>query len=433
MLLFFYSLIFRMILPFILVRLWWQGRKTPGTNARWKQRVGFVPVSPEPVLWVHAVSVGETIAAAPLVEAIKARRPDLPVMMTAMTTTGQTRARALFGDNITYAYSPYDTPGSVRRFVKRARPQALVVMETELWPNMIFHAAIMGTPVFLINARLSERSAKGYLRVESLVHALLGKLDWIAAQAAEDATRFQRLGAPPENISVTGSVKFDVRVTPEVREQAHALRQQLGADRQVWIAASTHEGEDAQVLDAHRRLLSRYPNALLILVPRHPERFNTVATLVGGRGFSLARRANDSRRAASTDSVLQASQVYLADTMGELLMLYGAADMAFVGGSLIERGGHNPLEPAAWALPIFSGPHVFNFADIFQRLDDGQALATVSGSESLSVKLAMLFADGPKRISSGNNALAVVEANRGALERVTTGILQKLEQASRDT
>ncbi|BES69919.1 lipid IV(A) 3-deoxy-D-manno-octulosonic acid transferase [Marinobacter nanhaiticus D15-8W] len=414
-----YSFVFRLILPFLLIRLWWIGRRSPELLAHWQDRLGLIPDTGKPVIWVHAVSVGETIAAAPLVKALLARRPHANILMTAMTATGRARAKALFGDAVTYAYSPYDSPGSVRRFLKRAHPQALVVMETELWPNMISRTAAAGVPIFLINARLSERSARGYQRVSGLVRSLLGKLNWIAAQADSDARRFVAIGAAEDQVSVTGSIKFDVDVTDALRADARALRSQLGRERRVWIAASTHEGEDQQILDAHSDILQKHPDALLILVPRHPERFDDVAALVRQQGLSMLRR--------SADKASDASQVYLGDTMGELMMLYGVADLAFVGGSLIERGGHNPLEPAAWAMPVATGPHVFNFADIYERLDRGGGVVKALDASTLAAAVNQCFDDPERAGTLGRNALAVVDANRGALERVVDGILQKLD------
>ncbi len=419
MLHFFYSLFFRLALPFVLLRLWWQGRQSPETWLHWQQRLGYVAPSPEPVIWVHAVSVGETIAAAPLVKELLRRNPSVPILMTAMTTTGSERAKAMFGDQVQYAFSPYDTPGSVKRFVDRINPRALVIMETELWPNMIALTCSRNVPIFLINARLSSHSARGYQRVWSLVKPLLGSISWIAAQADEDARRFLKIGAKPETMSVTGSIKFDVAITPSLRAEAALLRQGLGdASRPIWIAASTHDGEDEQILDAHQKLLACHPTTLLILVPRHPDRFNEVADLVTSRGLSLGRRSLGD--AGST------AQVYLGDTMGELLMFYGVSDAAFVGGSLIERGGHNPLEPAAWGIPVISGPHVFNFETIYQRLNAGNALRITHNSGELADYVSQLIQDRPAARRAGTNALKVVNDNRGALDKVVTGIIERV-------
>ncbi len=423
MLQFFYSLFFRIALPLVLLRLWWIGRSNPEAFVRWRERLGYVEASEEPVIWVHAVSVGETIAAAPLVNALLRRNPDIPILMTAMTPTGSARARALFGDRVRYAFSPYDTPGAVRRFVDRVRPRALVIMETELWPNMIALSKQRDVPIFLINARLSARSARGYERVASLVRPLLCSINWIAAQADEDAGRFLRIGAKPESVSVTGSIKFDVEISDEVRSASTSLRRQLGADRPVWIAASTHEGEDRQILEAHQQIMSEHPDTLLVIVPRHPERFDDVARLADSMGLAVQRR---SARNGAVENSGSSCQVYLGDTMGELLMLYGACDIAFVGGSLIERGGHNPLEPAAWGMPVLSGPHIFNFETIYNRLDAGKGLYITLSSDALASCVSQLVSDKAAADQVGRNALAVVNANRGALEKVVDGIVERV-------
>jgi 3-deoxy-D-manno-octulosonic-acid transferase len=413
-----YSLLFRLALPFVLLQLWWSGRGNQGLRNHWRQRLGYLQAPPQPVIWVHAVSVGETIAAAPLVNALLARYPEQAILMTAMTATGAARARALFGGRVQVAFSPYDTPGAVRRFLDRARPVALVILETELWPNMVALTRARGIPVMLVNARLSERSARGYRRIGGLVRPMLASLDWIAAQAEEDARRFVEIGAAPESVTVTGSIKFDVDIALDLRLAAASLRTALGATRPVWIAASTHDGEDNQILAAHRAVLARYPEALLILVPRHPERFSQVADEVTAAGLRLARR--------SAGEEGRAVQVYLADTMGELLLLYGAADLAFVGGSLIERGGHNPLEPAAWALPVITGPQVFNFEVIYDALEAGNGLLRVTDSVSLARAVLSLLADPQLRRQTGRNALAIVAANRGVLENVLAGLMARL-------
>ncbi|WP_372972825.1 lipid IV(A) 3-deoxy-D-manno-octulosonic acid transferase [Marinobacter sp.] len=412
-----YSTCYRLLLPLALAYLWWSTRRNGAGSQGWQQRLGLVPIMSEPVIWVHAVSVGETIAAAPLVKALLERRPDVPILVTAMTATGAAQALTLFGDRVQYAYAPFDTPGSVRRFLKRVRPRALVIMETELWPNMIREVNERRCPVFLINARLSARSARGYQRFGEWVRGLVRQIDWIAAQADEDAARFREIGARGEAISVTGSIKFDVSITDAVRQQATELRKAFGG-RPVWIAASTHEGEDEQLLDAHARVLQDCPEALLTIVPRHPQRFDAVAEMTRKRGFSVARR--------SEGQAPTAAQVYLGDTMGELMVMFGAADIAFVGGSLIERGGHNPLEPAAWGLPVITGPHVFNFETVYRQLDEGQGLVRVGDSSALGDAVTGLFSHPGEAAALGNAALTVVEANRGALNQVVEGILERL-------
>ena len=413
-----YSLLFRLALPFVLLQLWWSGRGNPGLRSHWRQRLGYLQAPPQPVIWVHAVSVGETIAAAPLVNALLRHYPEQPILMTAMTATGATRARALFGERVHVAFSPYDTPGAVSRFLDRARPVALVILETELWPNMVCLTRARDIPVMLVNARLSERSARGYRRIGGLVRPMLASLDWIAAQAEDDARRFISIGAAPRTVTVTGSIKFDVEIDSALRLAAASLRTTLGATRPIWIAASTHDGEDSQVLAAHRAVLAQHPEALLILVPRHPERFAQVAAEVTAAGFRLARR--------SAGEEALAAEVYLGDTMGELLLLYGAADLAFVAGSLIERGGHNPLEPAAWALPVVTGPQVFNFEVIYDALQAGNGLVRVADDDGLARAVLSLLADSQLRQQTGRNALAIVAANRGVLESVLAGLVARL-------
>lgn len=413
MALFFYSLLTSLAMPVMLLWIWWQGRKEPQLARNWRERLGYAVPSAQPVIWLHAASVGETIAAAPVVRALRQRYPDQAILVTAMTLTGSERARALFGDSVAYAYVPYDYPVAVARFLRRARPRALIIMETELWPNIIARTHAAGVPVIVANARLSEKSAAGYKKFRWFSRKLFSQLDWIAAQAEPDARRFVEVGARADAVSVTGSIKFDVSVSAGIRSQSRALRARLGPPgRSVWIAASTHEGEDAQLLAAHRQLLQTLPDLLLILVPRHPERFQGVARLVREEGFGLARRSRQETE----------GNVYLADTMGELLMLYGVADVAFIGGSLVPRGGHNPLEAAAWGIPVMTGPHVFNFFDIYQRLDRGDALVRVDSHSELAAQLRELLLNESRRALLGRNAESVLTANQGALERLMTGI-----------
>ncbi|GGC83265.1 lipid IV(A) 3-deoxy-D-manno-octulosonic acid transferase [Marinobacter halophilus] len=417
MLQFIYSQLIRLALPFILIRLWWQGRKAPALRQDWQHRLGIIPEISGPVIWVHAVSVGETIAAGPLVRRLLARDLGATILMTAMTDTGLAQARKMFGDRVTYAYAPYDTPGSIRRFLGRINPRILVILETEIWPNMIRQCRRRRVPVFLINARLSERSARGYERVRGLAGPVMNSISWVAAQAERDAERFRRIGVAASHVEVTGSVKFDVDIPEDVQVASDAFRQTLSA-RPVWIAGSTHAGEDEQLLLAHQGILESHPRALLIVVPRHPDRFDAVAAMAEDQGFVLARRSLGQDPAAA--------QVYLGDTMGELMMLYGVSDLAFVGGSLIERGGHNPLEPAAWGIPVFSGPHIFNFETIFERLLADGGVQLVRGKEDVVREVSRLFADPGECKAYGERALAVVNKNRGALDRVVDGIIERL-------
>jgi 3-deoxy-D-manno-octulosonic-acid transferase len=290
-------------------------------------------------------------------------------------------------------------------------------METEIWPNMIRQSRARRVPVLLINARLSERSARGYERIRALAVPIMRSINWVAAQAEKDAERFRKIGVAPGKVAVTGSVKFDVDIPDDVRAAAMALRQEL-AGRPVWIAGSTHGSENDQLLAAHGKVLAEHPQALLILVPRHPDSFGSVAEKAAREGLTLARRS------AGEDPCH--AQVYLGDTMGELMMLYGASDLAFVGGSLIARGGHNPLEPAGWGIPVFSGPQIFNFETIYQCLLEGRGVKLVADAVDLAAHVASLFSDEQEREAIGRRALEVVNRNRGALDKVVDGIVKRV-------
>ncbi|MDI6936409.1 lipid IV(A) 3-deoxy-D-manno-octulosonic acid transferase, partial [Serratia sp. Se-PFBMAAmG] len=340
----------------------------------------------------------------------------LPITVTTMTPTGSERAQSAFGKDVHHVYLPYDLPGSINRFLDTVNPRLVIIMETELWPNIIRILHQRQIPLVIANARLSERSAKGYKKLGGFMRDLLQRITLIAAQNNEDAERFLSLGLKRSHLAVTGSLKFDISVTPELAAKAVTLRRQWASRRQVWIATSTHEGEEAIILDAHRRLLNQFPDLLLILVPRHPERFKDACDLAQKRGFSFTLRS-------SGEIPSSATQVVIGDTMGELMMLYGIADIAFVGGSLVERGGHNPLEPAAHAIPVLMGPHNWNFKDICAKLQQAEGLITVTDVVSLEKEVANLLKDDDYRRYYGRHAVEVLHQNQGALQR----LLQLLE------
>ncbi|WP_250656611.1 lipid IV(A) 3-deoxy-D-manno-octulosonic acid transferase [Alkalimarinus coralli] len=407
-----YSLLFYLITPFILLRLLYRAWKAPAYAARWKERFAFFNVrSLNRPIWVHAVSVGETIAAAPMVKLLQQRYPERDIVVTTMTPTGSERVKALFGDTVFHVYAPYDMPGTVKRFLKKIKPEMLIIMETELWPNIVHYTALSGAPVVLANARLSERSARGYQKVRYIAQPMLQKLSRIVAQNEADAERFKRSGATEDSVVVSGSIKFDFTLDETLIDKGAELRCQWGCERPVWVAASTHHGEDSPVLEAHQKLLARRPNALLIIVPRHPERFKNVYQLCCQAGLKTARRSLG-------ESLDETVQVLLGDTMGELMLFYASAEVAFVGGSLIESGGHNPLEPAALKMPVIMGPHVFNFEPICHQLSDAGGLKFVGSSELLAERVAEFFDDETYRKEVGLAANSVVEANRGALSRL---------------
>jgi len=412
-----YTLLFHLGLPLVFLRLLWRAWRAPAYSRRIGERfaIGLPPFKPGGI-WVHAVSVGESIAAAPMIRELMRRYPELPMTVTCMTPTGSERIRALFGDSVQHCYLPYDLPWAAARFLMRVRPQLAVVMETELWPNHIHQCAVRGIPMALANARLSERSTRGYARFARLTAPMLAELSFIAVQTAAEAERFCRLGARPECVEVTGSIKFDISIDPALPEAATALRNHWGAaGRPIWIAASTHAGEDDILLAAHRQLLAAHPDALLILVPRHPERFGAVYELCRKQNFSAVRRSLDESPETTT-------QVLLGDTMGELLFLYALSDVAFVGGSLVPTGGHNLLEPAALGKPVLTGPHLFNFLDIAAQLRDAGALCEITSASELAAAIEALWND-PERAERMRSAgFSVLHNNQGALARLLAGL-----------
>lgn len=421
----FYSLLFYLALPIITLRLFWRARKAPAYKKRIAERFAFklTAIKPEGV-WIHAVSVGESIAAAPMINALLELHPELPITVTCMTPTGSERIRALFADRVQHCYMPYDAPCIAKRFLKKIKPKLAIIMETELWPNHIYYCNNYGIPIVLANARLSERSAKGYGRFPRLSGPMLASLNWIAVQTQTEANRFIELGAKPDHVSVIGSIKFDINIARDLIKKASELRQKWqSVNRPTWIAASTHAGEDEVVLEAHRQLLAQHKDALLILVPRHPERFHDVYELASGY-FETIKRSEQTLVTSTT-------QVVLGDTMGELLFLYALADIAFVGGSLVNTGGHNVLEPVALHKPVICGPHLFNFKEITNQLMAEDALVVVNNSQELFLQLKKLIekpAVAEQMIQGGNH---IMQANQGALQRLIAGIDKELRAVTK--
>ncbi|MGH8379591.1 lipid IV(A) 3-deoxy-D-manno-octulosonic acid transferase [Pseudomonas sp.] len=413
-----YTLLFHLGLPLIALRLFLRSRKAPAYAQRIGERFAMnLPAMRKGGIWVHAVSVGESIAAAPMIRALLQAYPQLPITITCMTPTGSERVRAMFADEprIQHCYLPYDLPWAAGRFLDHVQPKLAVIMETELWPNHLHQCAKRGIAVALANARLSERSARGYARFAGLTRPMLAEMSLIAVQTEAEAERFRQLGARTECVEVTGSIKFDLRIDEQLLPRARALREQWQASqRPVWIAASTHEGEDQVILAAHRQLLEHHADALLILVPRHPERFNAV--------FELCSAQFPSIRRSSAEPVGSETAVLLGDTMGELLFLYGLADIAFVGGSLVPNGGHNLLEPAALSLPVISGPHLFNFLEIAAMLRDAGALQEVDDVQGLAAEIRRLIELPQDARRMGEAGRAVMKANQGALQRLLDGL-----------
>ena len=423
-----YSVLLYLLMPLVLLHLAWRGFAEHGYWRRVHQRFGFAPRRPQGVaVWVHAVSVGESLAALPLIRALLERYPAQSVLVTTTTPSGAERVRAAFGDTVVHAYLPYDLPGSVHRFLERVKPRRAIVMETELWPNLFAGLARRRVPIVIANARLSPRSFGRYRRVRGLVAQTLAQCAAIAAQSDADAARFRELGAEPARVHVLGNLKFDLEMPEDLVAAGRALRQRWGPARPVWIAASTHEGEEEAALRAHRILLARYREAVLILVPRHPQRFDSVARLAEGSGLRVVRRSalrlpvvpkGQPVPAVADPPELQRVQVLVGDSMGELPLYFGAADVAFVGGSLVEVGGHNVLEPAALGLPVVFGPYMFNFEQARALLLEHKAARQIDGLLRLEPAVSALLHDPAAREAMGKAGRAALQANRGALQRL---------------
>ena len=406
-----YSLLLYLLVPFVILRLLWRSLRAPAYRRRWAERFGFFSRLPvDGVVWVHAVSVGEVQAALPLIAWLRQDR-QVAVLVTTTTVTGSERVRQQLADQVFHVYSPYDLPGSVRRFLRRARPSAVIVMETEIWPNLFHRCRAAGIPLILANARLSAPSAQGYRRVRGLTWSTLRNVTELAAQARPDADRFISLGMDAQHVHVTGNIKFDVQLPAELHTRAEQLRREWGEKRPVWVAASTHAGEEELILSAFDMVRRRLPQALLVLVPRHPERFDKVAELCQRRGYGVARRS----ARAEVDAEVT---VFLGDTMGELPLFYAGADVAFVGGSLVPTGGHNVLEPAALGVPIVVGPHTFNFLEITRALighGGGERVETVT---ELATVVVRLLENAKLRDATGSCGRELVERNRGAMAKL---------------
>lgn len=404
-----YTAIFYSIFPLVLLHLIWRGRRSPAYLARWRERFGFFTPSIAPGgIWVHAVSVGETMTVLPLVRMLKSRYPAMPIIFTTTTPTGSDRVKQALGDLVFHVYVPYDLPGMVKRFLNRTKPSLILVMETEIWPNIFYECNRRDIPIILANARLSPRSFSRYGRFPKITQATMEKITVIAAQSNDDAQRFIALGAYRKRVRVTGNMKFDINIPEELLQKSLDLRVSLGDSRPVWIAASTHAGEDEIVLKVFKQLRPEFPHLLLIVVPRHPERFDEVTALCKTSGFTVQRR--------STPESTGAPDIYIGDTMGELLLLYGAADVAFVGGSLIPHGGQNLLEPAALGLPVVFGQYITNFQDIGRMLLEVQAAIRVDQADDLYGVVASLLKDPELRNNMGQRAKQLVQANRGAIK-----------------
>ena len=418
-----YTLVWWAALPWLPLRLWWRGRREPTYRSFIGERFGRYAKTARTgggdVLWIHAVSLGETRAVAPLIERLRREAPQWTILLTHMTATGRDAGRALFGDHVVQAWLPYDLPFAVRRFLAHFRPRAGVLVETELWPNLVAAAQRMDVPLLLINARLSQRSARGYARIASVARPLIDALSGVAAQTPLDAARLASLGA--RDVVVTGNLKFDVQVPATMRERGRELRDRFGRGRPILLLASTRAGEEALLLDALVRA-SLPERALVVVVPRHPQRFDDVAALLRRRGLAFVRRSADTAVPAEVS-------VVLGDSMGEMFAYYLAADVAFVGGSLLPFGGQNLIEPISAGVPTLIGPHTFNFAQAAEAAVASGAAGRVRDADELFAVARGLLSDASSRERMRANADAFVAAHRGALERLYAWLAPRLPAA----
>jgi len=412
-----YTLLIYCAVPFAYALVLWRGLRNRGYWQGLGERFGWGgATSSTGTVWLHAVSLGEMSAAAPLIRALRSRYPQIPMVVTTATPTGRARARALFGDTLNVRFLPYDTPGAVRRFLARVRPRLAIIVETELWPNLFGACERAGVPLVLASARLSAKSVSRYGRLGNLFREIFSASSLVAAQTREDAERFIAIGAKSARTHVIGNIKFDMELGPGVLDHGRELRASFGSERPTWIAGSTHAGEEEQVLAAHLLLQTQVPGALLLLVPRHPDRFQAVADLLERRGIKFARRSGGVAPGGAAPGVDM--QVLLVDTVGELAALYASADVAFVGGSLVPIGGHNLLEPAALGLAVLTGPYNSNGEDVAQLLLRQGAALQVADAAALAAALRLLFADLDLRQRMGGIARHIVESNRGSVARL---------------
>ncbi len=417
-----YNLLQATISPFVLLWLTMAKKDALLSRQRWYQYLGLGRRNNQPCLWVHAVSLGEVIAAAPLIKKLQEQAPHINMLVTTLSNTGAVQVSKALGNSVEHRFIPLDTPWTVNNFLHRTNPQLLMIMETELWPNLLAQTHRQGIPIVLSNARLSSRSATRYAKFQQTSKWLVSHLDKVLAQHQDDSERFLGLGVSKDKLVVTGSIKFDISLDQTQAEQGYKLKKQLN-DRPVLLAASTHSGEEEKLLAAFKEITRQIPEALLILVPRHPERFNQVAELVRQGQFTLARRSHD-------QSVSNKTQVYLGDSMGEMMTYIAMCDLVFMGGSLVPIGGHNVLEPAALGKPCIIGPNFFNFKEITNQLQRQGHTQVVDDEAQLTSKAITLLQDKHQMRQAGESGRSVVEANRGALDKSIAELLPYLDKLS---
>lgn len=417
-----YTTFYYLAIPFILVRLLWRSRHSAGYRKRWSERFGFIkPVLSAKNIWVHAVSVGETIAAIPLIKALLQQYSDYTITVTTTTPTGSELVIKHFGKQVNHVYSPFDTPTSVMRFLNRTRPSLSIIMETELWPNIYYFCKKREIPIILANGRLSERSSLRYQVVKKVTSEILSACHILMAQSVLDGERYLRLGLDPKKLVISGNIKFDMHIPESTLSKGREIKASL-RERVVLIAASTHEGEEDIILTAFEKIREKVPQLFLMLVPRHVNRFEKVADLCRSRGWKTILRSDKKSISDETD-------ILLVDTIGELRMIYAAGDIAFVGGSLVPIGGHNLIEPAALGLPILTGPNLQNFVEIGNLLKNAGAVQIVDDANSVADAVIALCDSKELRDKMGECALQTIEANKGALGKHIFYIDQVLKKS----
>ena len=419
-----YSLLLKLLTPIVLIYLGLRGIRDSAYLKRWHERFGLIqPAAATGGIVLHAASVGEFNAASPLIKALLKSYPHLPLTVTTLTPTGSERVKREFGDKVFHVYIPLDLPGAVARFLGRLRPRLLIIMETEIWPNLYMAAHNRNIPVVIANARLSDASVRQYLRFRGLIRDALQPVNWIGAQSGQDADRIIQCGAMPENTEMTGNLKFDLQVSASLREQGEALRSGWGRSRPVLVAGRTHEADESVILPAFIELLGKIPDALLILVPRHPERFNRAAQAAKSAGMRVNLLSEGTK-------CTQQTQCFVIDAMGQLMTWYACADVAFVGGTMGEQGGHNVLEPAALGKPVLVGPNTVNAREIVEELINSGAALRINNQQEFQDEAARTLSDGLLRDQMGQAGLALIKKNKGALDLTLEAISQQISQGN---
>ncbi|MEX0870804.1 MAG: lipid IV(A) 3-deoxy-D-manno-octulosonic acid transferase [Aquisalimonadaceae bacterium] len=415
-----YSCLLYLTMPLWLLHLLLSARRHGGYVRRVHERFGLVDsrLRGHGCIWIHAVSVGEVQAALPLVQSLRRSYPGRPILLTTTTPTGSDTVRRLLGEQVTHTYLPWDLPGAVERFLARVQPAAAIILETELWPNLFSACGRRPIPLLLVSARLSAGSARRYGRLRPLIRRTLRQCTRILARSPEDAQRFAALGAPVERLQVGGNLKFDYRVPDDQVQAAQALSREAQG-RKVWVAACTHAGEESVVLEVHKRLRMQYPQLLLVLVPRHPERFQRIAAMCIARGLAVSRRSTGTH-------VVPETAVLLGDTMGELPLYYAMSDAAFIGGSMVPVGGHNPVEAAAQGVAMVIGPRTFKITDTLRLFQEADAITQVPDAGALADALARLFRDPEMARQQGARARRLVISGRGATAAAVAEVCEQL-------